>query len=359
MSEEAAVAAEASTDVDATPPTAELANDPMIQKMAAEFFEDPTPAGAEAKGEELAAEAKPEDEPEAAQASPEPWDDLSDAQPWTKERHQKIREQHVADRRRISSLLSKLHDQKTKFRGKVEKFKTDKTQIELLNRRVATDLEALRVGSAEQALDALGRLSQRDPHQLYEGMSLAMLGRGNQPKADPKLAAIEAKLEALIEGGKRNHQAQTEEQHTVQTRREIRACLGSAEEWPVLAQIATKSPEQAAEEFEIEYVNQSKAAGRWLDVEAVADRIERRLRKSQPLRQAQNVAAAQQADRDQATRAQANPETAQSPPRSLSPNLSATSGAARRQASEEELQAEFVRSAPDSWFDSFGSFGSG
>lgn len=337
------------------PTTEEAASDPLFDKLMGHVA---AATGTELKDEsEKPAEEKTEedgDEKPEAKADGEDWDDLSDEKPWTPERHKKIREQHVADRRRISNLLSKLHDQKTKFARKREQFKTDKTQYDLLNRRLATDLEALRVGSAEQALDALGRLAQRDPHSLYEGMSLAMLGRGNQPKADPKLSALEAKLDALIEGSKRGQQAQAEQTQVAQTQRAILSALGDADSFPTLAAIAAKDPAQAAEEFEEEYVNQSRAAGRWLDVELVAGRIDRRLQKSQPLRQAQNGAASQE-DRVQGTRATAKPETAQSPPRSLSPSLAAASGGSRREQTEEELQDELVRNPPPGFFETLWS----
>lgn len=354
---EAAVASPAPEPAQTPEPSAEeAADDPLFDNLMTAVA---TATGTDLKDEPSKdAEEKPaaedgDEKPEAKAAVPEDWDDLGDDKPWTPERHKKIREQHVADRRKISNLLSKLHDQKGKFRKKVEQFKTDRTQVDLLTRRVATDLEALRVGSAEQALDALGRLAQRDPHSLYEAMSLAMLGRGNQPKADPKLAAIEAKLEALVEGSKRGQQSREEENRIAHTQREMRTALADADSYPTLAAIAAGNPAQAIEEFEEEYVNQSRAAGRWLDVELVAGRIDRRLRKSQPLRQAQNGAAPNQGDRVQETRALAKPETAQSPPRSLSPSLAAASGGSRREQTEEELQDELVRNAPPGFFESF------
>lgn len=325
--------------------------DPLFDKML-EGIAEAAGVAEEPAAEEPKAEAKDEKKDEEDE-EPE-FDDLSDDRPWTPERIKNASAQLKSDKRKIGGMLAALEKRGRKFNKKLDEFRTQKQQVDLIERRIMTDVEAVRTGTAEQALAALARLGQRDPHSMYEQISLAMLGKAGQPKTDPIIAELKQQVAELKQELETGRKAQTESQHTAQTRREIRACLGSAEEWPTLAAIAQRDPDQAAAEFEQEYVNQSKAAGRWLDVEAVADRIERRLRKSQPSRQAQNDAAGSGPGREQETRAQANPEQAQSPPRSLSPNLSATSGGARREPSEEERTAEFARNAPAEFFQQFG-----
>lgn len=345
MSEEAVPATEAGET-----PTAELAADPMFDKLAESLgsIVDPEPAAAP---EEPAAEAK--SEPEQTEEDDSDWDDLSDEKPWTPERHKKVAEQHQRDRRKISSMLATLGKREKKLRGKVDALRTEKQQMGLLTQRLMNDVETLRVGTADQAMAALGRLSQRDPHQMYEAISLAMLGKAPQKSAESAaMAELKAELAALREERKSERAQQTEQQQIVEAQAQAREVLQAKEEWPLLAAKASESPEQIAGEFWTIYTEQSRAAGRWLDVATVADRIERTLRRKMPSHQATNGATGSGPGRVQETRAQANPETAQSPPRSLSPSHSATSGASRREMTEAELQAELVSNAPAEFWNS-------
>lgn len=352
MSDEAIAAAELvagegspNVEAPAAPPGGEP--DPMLAKMFDGIVQD-SGAVAEKPAE---AEAKPE---EAEEAEPE-FDDLSDDRPWTPERIKNAANVLRTDKRKVGALLNQLSSREKKFKGRLEQFKNQKQQVDLIERRVMGDLETLRVGTAEQAIAALARLGQRDPHSMYEQISLAMLGKAPQNKADPIIAELKAEVAALKAATENREKNHGEAQHAGQVRNQIREVLSSDREWPTLASIAAKDPEQAAWEFEQAYVRQSKDAGRWLDVDSVADRIERTLRrKSMPSSRATNGTPGSGPDREQETRASANPETAQSPPRSLSPSLSATSGGARRTPTEEERTEEFARSAPPEFFQQFG-----
>ena len=357
MSDEAVEAAElvAGGGETAAPVPAEGgAPDPLFDNIAetlgvmTEQAEEPKPEEAKAKDE------KKEDDDEE-DAEPE-FDDLSDDRPWTPERHKKVKAQHMADRRKVGAMISQLSAREKKFKGKLEQFRTQKQQVDLIERRVMNDLNEMRTGTPDQAMAALARLSQRDPHSVYESISLAMLGKGPQSKADPKVAELEAKIARLERAAETREQSQTEEQRVVSEQRQVIAVLRAADEWPLLAGKAAENPQQIAEEFWQLYQDHRSRGGK-LDVESFAYRIESTLRrKSMPLSRAkQNGTTASGADRDQETRASANPETAQSPPRSLSPSQSATSGAARRVVTEQELKDELVRSGPDDPF--FKQFG--
>jgi hypothetical protein len=306
-------------------------------------------------------EAKPEAEakkPEAEEDEAEPeFDDLSDDKPWTPERIKNAAAQTKADRRKVGAMLSQLSAREKKLKGKVEQVRTEKRQIDLITTRVMGDIQAMREGTPDQALAALGRLAQRDPHSMYEGISLAMLGKAAPTKEAAELSAVRAELAELKNELKTGRQQQTEQQATDHAQRQVMTVLQSADEWPIIAERASANPEGVAQEFWNIYVAECRAAGQRLDVATVADRIERKLRlQSKPSHQVkQNGAAGSGPGREQETRATANPEQAQSPPRSLSPSQAAVAGASRRTTTEEELKDELVRSGPeDPFFKQFG-----
>lgn len=307
-----------------------------------------------------AAEAKDEKKPEEAEeeeAEPE-FDDLSDDKPWTPERIKNAKAILQADRRKVGAMLSQLSSREKKLKTKVEQVRTEKRQIDLITTRVMGDIQAMREGTPDQALAALGRLAQRDPHSMYEGISLAMLGKAAPTKEAGVISELKARLEELENELKTGRQQQTEQQATEHAQRQVMTVLQSADEWPIIAERASANPEGVAQEFWQIYVAECRAAGQRLDVATVADRIERKLRlQSKPSHQVkQNGAAGSGPGREQETRAAvANPETAQSPPRSLSPSQAAVTGASRRTTTEDELKDELVRSGPeDPFFKQFG-----
>jgi hypothetical protein len=332
----------------------EVAKDPLFDKIAEAMGVIPETPAEEPKPE---AEAKPKDEEPEDDAEPE-FDDLSDDKPWTPERIKNAKAILQADRRKVGAMLAQLSSREKKFKTRLEQFRTEKRQVDLITRSVMTDLEALKTGSSEQALAALGRLAQRDPHSMYESMSLAMLGKApQQAKESQAVKALEQKIEQLTAKLEQRETQQTEEQTIAGAQRQVMRVLKAAEEWPILAAKAAEDPEAIADEFWTLYERESRSAKRWLDVESFADRIERTLRrKSMPSSRAkQNGTTGSGPDREQETRASANPEPAQSPPRSLSPSQSAVSGASRRATTEDELKDELVRSGPDDPF--FKQFG--
>lgn len=322
--------------------------DPLFDKMLEGIGGVPVTEDEKKPPEAETKDEKKDDE----EAEPE-FDDLSDDKPWTPERIKNAASQLKADKRKIGGMLSALEKRGRKFNKKLEEFRTQKQQVELVERRIMNDVEAVRSGTAEQALAALARLGQRDPHSMYEQISLAMLGKAGAPKKDPTVAALEEKIEKLTQKLESRERSTSEEQQIAQDQRKVIAVLKAGHEWPIIASKAKADPQGVAEEFWDLYQQHRQNGGK-LDVESFADRIERQLRKSQPSRQAQNDAAGSGPGREQEPRAQANPEQAQSPPRSLSPNLSATSGGARREPSEEERTAEFARNAPAEFFQQFG-----
>lgn len=342
------VAGESVPEAAKAPPGGEP--DPLFDKMFDGIVEVAGVEEEKPAEEAKADEKKPEDEEDA---EPE-FDDLSDDRPWTPERIKNAAAVLRADRRKLGGMLHEVNRKTKSLKEKQAAIKQEKQQINLITTRVMTDLEALRVGSPQEAAAALGRLSQRDPHQVYEDMSLAFLGKAGQKK-DPTVAALEAKLDAALQKLETRERSQTEEERTASDQREVIAVLNAEREWPIIASKAKDDPEGVAQEFWGLYQEHRRRGGK-LDVESFADRIERRLRaQSIPSHQVkQNGAAGSGPDRVQETRAQANPDPAQSPPRSLSPSLSATDGGARRTPTEEERAAEFARSAPPEFFQQFG-----
>jgi hypothetical protein len=336
MSDEATEAAEmvAGVESPAAPTNAEIAADPLFDKLAADLG---AMTGAdEPEKKEEPAEAK-KDEAEEDDAEPE-FDDLSDDKPWTPERIKNAAAQLRNDKRKVGSLLARLDKREGKLRARVDTFKREKAQSDLFAQTILNDVKMAREGTPEQSIAALGRLAQRDPYKFYEDLSLSMMGKGPQSQKDAATRALEEKIEALTRKleakdqeseaeklARRNHEAQAE------ARQRAVEILQSADEWPLLAERAAAAPQQTGNEFWTIYIQESRRAGRYLDVDTVADRIERKLRlQSMPSSRAkQNGTTGSGPGREQETRAQANPETAQSTPRSLSPSQSATSGAAR------------------------------
>lgn len=333
----------------------EVAKDPMFDKLAADLGAMTGQDEPEKPKDEPEAKAKG-DEAEEDDVSPGEWDDLSNERPWTPERHAKVRAQHKQDRQKVGAMLTMLNKREAKFKGKLQQFRTEKQQMDLITTRVMNDLETMRSGSPDQAMAALGRLAQRDPHQMYESMSLAMLGKAPQAQKDAATRALEEKIAKLEEKLAAKEQADTESTTQAEARGRAIEVLQSAEEWPLLAERAAAAPQQTAGEFWQLYMQASRQAGRYLDVDSFADRIERKLRlQTKPSRQVnQNGAAGSGPDREQEARAQAKPEPAQSTPRSLSPSHAASSGAARRVVTEDELKDELIRNGPPEFFQQFG-----
>jgi hypothetical protein len=274
------------------------------------------------------------DTPEQQRAAASDVDDLSDDRPWTPERHKTVAEQQRAARQVIADRAARMSNREERFKRKVTEFKDQKLAVQL----VMTDVQALRSGSREQVIAAIGRLTQRPGYDVVEDINLAVAANKKREAAgNPEvneLKATVAELKAQLERGATHSEF---ERNIATTRSAIvnLAAPNAIGDWPHLANYASKVDRAALiEEIETVYADQPDAKGpdgKWaLDPSVVFDRIERSLRK--------RAAGQPNPDREAATRdaAASKTQTAQSTPARTNGAIPSGDGGARRATTEDE-----------------------
>ncbi len=236
--------------------------------------------------------------------------------------------------------LAKFESREKKFNVKLAKLKDQMALVQAAERALSADLTMLTKGEGAQVLEALARITKRDPAMLYEQISLAVLGKKPEDaKAARELEEMRERLDAAereISQGKNNSQRNAV---AAQKRDELHTLIQDTAQWPLLASYTEKDPEGTAAYVRELYTEECAKADAWLDTDVVLDRIERQLRIN-GLAGADKPAAGSGPGRVQGSRdVSQNPAVAQRSPSSL-PTSTASAGSMRELRDEERLNPD-------------------
>lgn len=98
----------------------------------------------------------------------------------------------------VSKRTSKLRAKVQAFGAEKEQVKKERDQVATFARQLQTDVTALQRGSAKEILGTIGRLTGKDPTEVYREISILMASNGKtNGKADPEVEAVKAELAEL------------------------------------------------------------------------------------------------------------------------------------------------------------------
>lgn len=146
----------------------------------------------------------------------------------------------------VSKRTSKLRAKVQAFGAEKEQVKKERDQVATFARQLQTDVAALQRGSAKEILGTIGRLTGKDPTEVYREISILMASNGKtNGKADPEVEAVKAELAELKAERAREAKA-IQEAHAVaeESRRmdEIYAVGTDAAKFPAIAALVAADP---------------------------------------------------------------------------------------------------------------------
>lgn len=319
----------------------------------------PAPAENDAiEGEPVEAEAAPEPEAEpvaAPKGKAKESELFSDAALATKEGIAAARD-HLKERQRgMDRADIKFKDRDAKITHKIEEFKAHREQFRVFAQAVNSDLELLRRGSPDQKLQAIGRLTGGDPLKEWESISISALG-GKKKTETPELVEIRAELQAMRQEREAERQRGGEaqkQQFVAHRKQEIYGHANNPAEFPAIARFLPSKPHEVVD-YIVDIKARAMEGGAPIDDATAIRQLETELREQLGI--TAPSAAAESGMGAGATQV-ANPGKPPQRPvgKSLTPGLTARSGGAVRELTEQERIAEladdpdFLRSVIPGW----------
>lgn len=144
-----------------------------------------------------------------------------------------------------------LKDRETKFNHTKAQHIQEVQQIRAYGQQVMADVQLLMNGTADQKIDALGRLTRRDGLKVWEELAIGAAG-GKKPEASPDVLALREEIRELrLE--REQERAQAEERHIqqqlAQFQHDMLRAANNPAEYPALAHFATQNPQAVKEEL--------------------------------------------------------------------------------------------------------------
>lgn len=244
----------------------------------------------------------------------------------------------------------KLQERTRSFNQRQEQQKTEVSQARAYVQAINADVQLLANGTADQKLDALGRLTRRDGLKVWEELAIGAAG-GKKPA--PSQEALELRQMMLEMRQEREQERAQAVEHSQlgqlqQLKGQMLQGASDSTQFPALAHFAASKPSEVVEELHDRILN-AHNAGRPITWAAAYQQLNAEL--AQYHHPAAPVAAVvPQGTGDLAiSAAQAAKPVAQaqrSPGRSLNPSLATRQGGSVREMTEQERIAELA-SDPD------------
>jgi hypothetical protein len=248
-----------------------------------------------------------------------------------------LREKQQAHDRAYLKLAKREHS----LKNSIERWKTELGQSRAFAQAVHADLGLLQNGTAEQKLEALGRLSRKDGLKAWEEIAISAASGGRKAPA-PEVAELRDEIRQLraereAERAQAHEHGQRQQLHEQKVRLVQGATDGAA--YPALAAFAATKPAEVAE-YLTTMIVEAHEAGRPMTWQQAYQRVNQELA---PYHQsaAQPAGAAQAAGGSGPSVAQAAKPvqpTQRSPGRSLNPGLATAQGQVREMTEAERVQ---------------------
>jgi hypothetical protein len=288
--------------------------------------------------EEVTAEAEateaPAEKPPAAPAKEDPFSDAALATP---EGIKKAREAVRELQKKHDKAYLRLSDREQRLKADVASFRSDKARVATLESNIRADLQALRRGDSNQALEALGRMMGKDALKAFEEIQLNIAKNGKRNEPSPEVLELREELRQLKEGlhvGGQKKQVADAEAFIAQRKGEIITAASDAAAYPHLARFVPMKRQEIADHV-VELITEAHGKGQRLtDAEAI-QQLETELRELSQAREPEPGLATGAAAKAGQKPAQPVRST---PGRSLSPGLTTQVGSVREISDEERVQ---------------------
>lgn len=245
----------------------------------------------------------------------------------------------------------KLEARTRSFKQTLEQHKTELGQSRAYVQAVQSDVQLLANGTADQKLEALGRLTRRDGLKVWEELAIGAAG-GKKPA--PSQEALELRQMMLeMKQERENERAQAIQQSQLGQLQQLQGQMlqgaSDATQFPALAHFATAKPAEVVAELH-DRILTAHNAGRPITWATAFHQLNAELAQYHHPAPASAAAVTSQGVGDLAiSAAQAAKPVAQaqrSPGRSLNPSLATRQGGSVREMTEQERIAELA-SDPD------------
>lgn len=312
----------------------------------------PAPEPAEATLATVLAELKaPEPEPESAESAPEATPEAEPAKPApdapkvdlftdqalsTPEGMKRAKAEVLALRAKHESAYHRVTQREAKFAKSVEAFKGEKAEVQTLGNNLRAALGALRRGTTDQRIEALGQLTGQDGLKVFEQLTLDLARGGKKSEPTPEVQELRAELAELkgyIQRSQADHEIKTRENFISRRKAEIAEAAGDAKLYPYLARLAPSRGREIADQI-AEMMTEAHVAGKPIsDAEALQALELEIARVTGPLASGPDLAIGATPNGGQ------KPDKARSTPgRSISPSLTTKVSSVREMTESERLE---------------------
>jgi hypothetical protein len=282
--------------------------------------------------------------PEPTEAKPEPGkpkdDPFTDEALATPEGIARARDAVRELQRKHDRAYLKIQEREQKFGHKLANWKQERDQTLAFTQAVKADLNLLRQGDAGQAIEALGRLTSKDPIKVLEEIQLniARNGKRNEPSpVEAELRSELAQLKGLIEqraqDEQRAQQIAHEEAFVNLRRQEILTAAADSNVYPHLSRFAAAKAQEVFDHI-VEMKTEAQQRGEFLDDVTALQELDKELSQyAPPPQQVKEAGLATSAPSGQKPVQQVR----SSPGRSLNPSLAQRTGSVREKTDEDRL----------------------
>lgn len=262
--------------------------------------------------------------------------------------------------RKSHEVYLRLNKRERKLRAEREAVNREKETLSTIGREVLSDVELLQKGSAQERLDALGRITRSDGRQVFEAMARVIAVNGKAPKPSPEVEALQRKLEELERRREADLAAQEAERNRALLEQRkaqlVQVVTNDPSAYPIVSNIAQQHPKEVADRLVL-IKTQAHEQGRPLSDKEAAAALERELRGLYAPPSQNGAAGTPSPDAGLAPSA---PATAAKPvagglPGQSLPQRVTTESSSRRELTDEERLAELA--ADDNFWRRFPGFG--
>lgn len=239
-----------------------------------------------------------------------------------------------------------LSNREERLKAKATKFEGELTQARALSGMLTADLQALRTGKPEVALQALARMTGSDPLKLLEEINLNFAGGGQKQETQvvKELQSQLAQLRHELQERDQRQQQTAQQQFIARRKQEIYQQAVDPGRYPHVAELAQEDPRGVVEHI-AKYIIEQNAHGPRIDDATAISHIEAQLARFRG-----SNAAAPRGEAGREPSALAKPESGQAPRppgKTLTPSLATRSGGSTRVLTPDEHLAA-LHADPDS-----------
>lgn len=243
-----------------------------LSALIGDIADVPAEGGEEGEASETSVEETsetPETEGESSEEEDSESEDDSeesgDGEEWTPERIAKERAALKEERAKLQKFHSVEKKKRQTFNRQRETFLTEKKTFESTREQVLSDVKTMRVGEPMAVIEALGRLTGKDPHDVYKEMSLALVGKPVETEKDSKHAQELAELKAWKEQQEALREQEAHQRHITEGKKHLEKVISEGTDWPFISAVFRDDPQGAVNDIANKLGEHYTATGEAID----------------------------------------------------------------------------------------------